>query len=292
MAVVAVLETARGTGVSGKFGESFTFTRKWIIRCDTPTTSRVKITQAPGVRFGDPYPDFTSHKAMEFDCAEESGDGMMWSITVRYYIPPVEKRPNDSTGLPDDCWAASGSTTTIPLFKDKDDNLLVNSAGDPIEGAEREATDFSLTLTKAYTDLSWSAIAVAQSNTVNSSTWNTWPARTWKVAFRSANKKELTVSGSDSDTKPYWEVTWEFSYRPETWNFMPWDVGFNQLVASDGTPSTTGTSRAAVLGADKKPVKSPVALSEGIAKPAGSAPDALSFRLYKETNFSVFGTPG
>jgi hypothetical protein len=291
MSIVAVLETARGTGVSGKYGESFTFTRKWIIRVDSPTTSRVKITQAPGVRFGDGYPDFPSHKAMEFDCTEESGDGMMWGITVRYYIPPAENKPDPVTGLPTDCWAASGATTTIPLFKDKDGLLILNSAKDPLEGAEREASDFSLTLTKAYTNLTWSSIAVAQSNTVNSSSWNSSAARTWKVAFRSANKKELTVSGSETDTKPYWEVVWEFSYRPDTWDFKPWDVGFNQLVTSDGTPSASGTKRAAVLGADKKAVRSPVALSSGVAKPAGQAPDALEFKLYQETDFSVFGTP-
>jgi hypothetical protein len=261
------------------------------VRVDSPTTSRVLISQAPGVRFGDGYPDFPSHKAMEFDLTEESGDGMVWGITVRYYIPPVENTPSPDTGLPKDCWAATGATTTIPLYKDKDGALIVNSAKDPIEGAEREASDFSLTLTKAYTDLTWSSIAVAQSNTVNSSSWNSSASRTWKVAFRSANKKELTVSGSTDQTKPYWEVTWEFNYRAESWDFKPWDVGFNQLVTSDGTPSASGTGRAAILGADKKPVKSPVALSSGVAKSAGSAPDALTFRLYQETDFSVFGTP-
>jgi hypothetical protein len=291
MSIVAVLETARGTGVSGKFGESFTFTRKFIVRVDSPLTSRVKISQAPGVRFGDGYPDFPSHKAMEFDCTEESGDGMVWAIVVRYFIPPVENKPDPSTGLPADCWAATGATTTIPLYKDKDGALIVNSAKDPLEGAEREASDFSLTLTKAYTDLAWSSVAVNQSNTVNSSTWNQSAARTWKVAFRSASKKELTVSGSETDTKPYWEVTWEFNYRPETWDFKPWDVGFNQLVDSSGNPSQSGTQRAAILGADKKPVKSPVALAYGIAQTPGTQPNALTFHLYKETDFSVFGTP-
>jgi hypothetical protein len=291
MSIVAVLETARGTGISGKFGESFTFTRKWIVRVDSPTTSRVQITQAPGVQFGDGYPDFPSHKAMEFDCTEESGDGMMWGIVVRYYLPPVESAPDPATGLPKDCWSATGATTTIPLFKDKDGDLILNSAMDPLEGAEREASDFSLTLTKAYTNLAWSSIAVAQSNTVNSNSWNSSPARTWKVAFRSANKKEMTVSGSGSDTKVFWDVVWEFAYRPDTWDYKPWDVGFNQLVFSDGTPATNGNYRAAILGADKKPVKSPVALSSGVAKGAGQPPDALEFRLYKETDFTVFGTP-
>jgi hypothetical protein len=291
MSVVSCLEIARGTGVSGKYGETFTFTRKWIIRVDSPTTSRVKISQAASVLFGDGYPDFTSHKAMEFDLTEESGDGMIWGLVVRYYIPPVENTPDPSTGIPKDCWSGAGSSTSIPVFKDKDGVLVVNSAGDPLEGAERESSEFSLTLTKCYSDLSWSPIAKSRSNTVNASSWNGSAARTWKASFRSANKKEATVSGSSSDTKPYWEVTWEFHYREETWDYKPWDVGFNQLVDSSGSPATGGTSRAAILGADKKPVKAPVALSNGVAKAAGQKPDALAFRLYQETDFSVFGNP-
>lgn len=291
MAVVACLETARGTGVSGKFGESFTFTRKWIVRVDSPFTSRTLIARAPGVVFGAGHPDFASHRAMEFDCTEESGDGMMWSITVRYYIPPVENTPSSSTGLPTDNWSGSGSTITIPVFEDKDGLKIVNSAKDPLEGAERESSEVTLNLTKCYSDMAWSSVARSQTNTVNSSTWNGSPARTWKVAFKSASKKEATSSSADT-TQPYWETTWEFAYRQETWDFKPWDVGFNQLVNSSGTPTSSGTQRAAILGADKKPVKAPVALASGVAKAAGSAPDALTFKLYKETDFSVFGTPG
>jgi hypothetical protein len=291
MAVIATVELARGTGVTGKYGESYVFTRKWIVRVDSPSTPMDKILRGPGVKFNDPHPELASHKLMEFDLAEESGDGMAWSVTVRYYIPPAELTPDDGTGLPKDCWSASAATTTIPLYKDKDGKLIVNSANDPIEGAEREASDFSIVLTKAYVDLTWSTQAAQFSNTVNSSTWNGSAPRTVKCAFRSANKKSLSVSSDGAEAKPFWEVVWEFQYRAETWDFKPWDVGFNQLVSSDGTPTAGGSYRAAILGADKKPVKSPVALSNGIAKTAGSPPAALTFKLYPENNFSVFGTP-
>jgi hypothetical protein len=46
-----------------------------------------------------------------------------------------------------------------------------------------------------------------------------------------------------------------------------------------------------VLGDDKKPVRQPVALNSGVAKAAGQKPDVLNFRAYKETAFTVFGTP-
>ena len=291
MAVVACLETARGTGVSGKFGESFTFTRRWIVRVDSPFTPRTLISRAPGIVFGAGHPDFASHKAMEFDCTEESGDGMIWSVVVRYYIPPFFNTPSPTTGLPVDSWSGSGATITIPVFKDKDGDMIVNSADDPLEGAERESSEFALNLIKCYPDLSWSPIAESQSNTVNDSEWNGSDPRTWKVAFKSATKKEA-ASSSASTTRPYWETTWEFCYREETWDYKPWDVGFNQRVFSDGTPATNGDYRMAILGADRKPVKAPVALSNGVAKQAGQPPDVLTFRLYNETDFSVFGIPG
>ena len=292
MAVVAYNEVIGGTGVSGKFGESFQFTRKWRIRVDSPTTSQVAISRAPGVVFGQPHPDFGNHLAMEFELADEDGVGMFWMLTVKYYIPPKSNTPDTNTGIPQPDWRATGSTTNVPAFADKDGTKITNSAGDPLEGLEIEASDFGLTLTKCYTDLTWSALAVAKSNAVNSSAWNGSAARTWKCEFRGATKKELTVSAtSGTATIPYWETNWEFRYRADTWDLKPWDVGFNQLVGSDGSPSTSGTKRAAILGADKKAVKSPVALSGGVAKAAGQKPDALTFRCYPEESFTPFGTP-
>lgn len=290
MAVVACSEIPRGTGVSGKYGESFTYTRKWIIRVDSPSTSRRTIARAAGIVFGAAHPDDPAHLAMEFDCTEASGDGMLWELAVKYYIPPFENRPSVDTGLPRDCWSGSGSGTTIPAWRDKDGGHILNSAGDPLEGGEKESTEFVLTLVKCYDSLAWSPIAETRSNTVNASSWNSSPARTWKAAYKGSQKKEMAVPGSDA-TRVYWEVTWEFHYRKDTWDWKPWDVGFNQRVDSTGAPTGAGTGRAAILGADKKPVKQPVALSGGVALPPGSQPSALTFRLYDETDFSVFGTP-
>ncbi|NBX97328.1 hypothetical protein EBQ81_00485 [bacterium] len=192
--------------------------------------------------------------------------------------------------MPKDVWSAAGSAATIAVFKDKDGGEILNSAGDPLEGAERESTEFVLTLTKCYANMAWSGIAKSHTNAVNNAEWNGSEARTWKASFRSAQKKEMTSSASDA-TKIFWEVTWEFHYREEKWDFKPWDVGFNQRVGSDGTPSASGSGRAAILGTDKKPVRSPVALGGGVALPAGSAPEALTFKLYREADFSVFGNP-
>jgi hypothetical protein len=292
MAVVSAVEVIAGTGLSGKYGETFVFSRKWKIRVDDPKTQKVLISRFVGVKFGDGHPEFADHKAMEFELSDDDGVGMWWLLTVKYYIPPKENTPDTLTGMPKDDWRATGSTTSIPVFLDKNKDAIVNSAGDPIEDLEREASDFGLSLTRFYADTAWSSLAQTHSNSVNNATWNGSAARTWKVAFRGATKKEMTVSGSSNATKPYWETNWEFVYRAETWDLSPWNTGFNQRVDSTGSPNAAGTARAAILGADKKPVKSPVALTAGgVAKPAGEKPDSITFRVYPEVSFSVFGTP-
>jgi len=299
MAVVSSHRVTIGTGLTGKFGESFVFTEKWKIRVDSPATSKVLISRAPGVKFGDGHWDFSDHKAMEFSLDEASGDGMAWVLSVTFYIPPKQNTPDPTTGIPKDYWAASGGTATIPAWRDNAGVVIANSAGDPLEGLEVESSDYGLTLTRCYTSWSgWATQAAALSNYVNNATWpnggSGGAARTWRAIFKGATPKELAVTAAtgDNTTQKYWEATWEFLYRADTWDLKPWDVGFNQLVNSSGAPTAGGTLRAAVLGADKKPVKQPVALSSGIAKTAGSKPDALTFQVYKTADFSPFGTPG
>lgn len=299
MAVVGWRETAKGKKVSGKYGESNTYSRAFLIRVDHPATSEVAICRAPGIVYGAAHPAQPACKAMEFSLDMADDVGLWWTLSVTYYAPPPEAVP-DENGIPEDSWAASGGTSTGPAFQDRDGETIVNSAGDPLEGLERENDDISWTLTKCYTGLGWNSTRLASSNTVNSSSWNGGAAGTWKVNFRSAQKKTIARTetggsgqapedgtnapdqGSES-TLTYWETVWEFRYRAAGWALKPWNVGFNELVSG---------SRQAIVGADGKAVKQPVALtSGGAAKPAGQAPDALAFDVYESSNFSVFGEP-
>lgn len=299
MAVVGWRETAKGSGVSGKFGESNTYKRCFLIRVDHPATSKVAICRAPGVVYGSPHPDQADCKAMDFDLAMSDDVGLWWTLSVSYYMPPPGEVPTEA-GIPEDSWAASGGTSTAPAFEDIDGYAIVNSAGDPLEGLERENDDISWTLTKCYYDLSWNSLRLSQSNTVNASAWNSGAAGTWKVNFRGAQKKAVTKTtasgtgaapsdGSNAandgteDKLEYWETTWEFRYRSGGWELKPWDVGFNELVSGQ---------RQAIVGADGKAVKQPAALnSNGTAKTPGSAPDVLAFEVYGSSNFNVFGNP-
>lgn len=299
MAVVGWRETAKGKKVSGRYGESNTYTRSFLVRVDHPATSEVAICRAPGIVYGDSHPAQTDCKAMEFDLSMSDDVGLWWTLSVNYYVPPWEARPGEN-GIPLDAWAASGGTSTGPAFEDIDGASIVNTANDPLEGLERENDDISWTLTKCFSDLSWNTIRQDQSNTTNAATWNgSLPGR-WKVNFRGAQKKtiakaEAGPSGqtpADGTNAPfsgneftvtYWETTWEFRYRKDGWLLRPWNVGFNELVSGE---------RQAIVGADGKAVKQPVALAaNGTAKEAGQKPDALAFDVYDSSNFSVFGEP-
>jgi len=311
MAVVGWRELAKGSGVSGKFGESNTYTRVFVVRVDNPATSKTQIASAPGVVYGSAHPDQSNCKAMEFECSHGDDVGMWWTLTVRYYIPPADKIPEES-GLPKDCWAAQGGTSTSPAYQDINGDSIVNSAGDPLEGIERENDDISWTLTKAYLDLYWNTLRLQASNTLNNAMWNGQPAGTWKVNFRSAQKKDVTQKTTSGGGDPlgdgtyspatatetkltYWEVHWEFRYRRDGWASKPWDVGFNQLCDSSGNPSSSGTERRAILGKDGKAPKQPVALDNGVAQTPGTPPSVANggdgFDIYPSSSFYLFGEP-
>jgi hypothetical protein len=297
MAVIGYRQIIDGDGVSGSYGESHVYKRAWMIQVDDPTTSRQLIAQAPGVGYGTAHPDQADCKAMSFDCSPADRSGLWWTLSVSYKRPDPAQTPDPATGFPKPVWSASGSNSTHPAYKDKDGATICNSAGDPLEGLEKEENDYSITLTKSYADVSWWTDAQSKSNTVNSDTWGGSAARTWKCSFRGAQKKTLTftLSGTTANID-YWEVSWEFTYRADTWAIKPWDIGYQQLCTSDGTPSSSGTLRRPVLGQDGKAVKQPVALASGVAKAAGQKPDVINSgagaKIYSETAFtSYFGTP-
>lgn len=295
MAVVGYAEIAQGTSVSGKYGESLRLNRKFLVRVDNPNTSKALISAAPGVAWGDAHPDVATCKAMEFELSPHDDVAMFWVHTVTYYVPPALRNPG-ANGIPDDAWEATGGTSTVPAFVDKDGDTIVNSADDPMEGLEREESEFSWSLTKFYTDDTWAQDARDYSNAVNSAAWAGGDPRTWKCEFKSAVRRTITPVDPALAEIDVVETKWEFRYDHTTWNLKPWDVGFMQKVDGSGNPSTTGTERATILGNDGKAVKQPVALEDGVAKDAGLKPDVINggdgVEVYETMDFvAKFGEP-
>lgn len=294
MAWVSYQRILDGTTLSGKFGESLQAQLRWRIRVDSPNTPQADmlagVSTSSGVTWGAAHPDFPALKAMEFDLQPESKEGMVWILTVKYYVPTPAKIPQAS-GIPKDVWEFSGGTTTVPLFVDKDGVTITNAAGDPLEGLERERHEFGWTLRKNYaTEAAFTAAAATYPGKVNDGTWAGGPAKTWKCYLRGSKKVSVSkLDGTDDgDTLDYVEAIWEFKYEPLTWKCMPWDVGFMELVSG---------SRKTILGSDGKPVKQPVALnSNGTKKADGSKPSVINngngVEIYQTANFTTgFGSP-
>jgi hypothetical protein len=283
-----------GCSVSGKFGESLQVSERWQIRVDDPQTSKVDIlngvSTTAGVTWGSSHFEFPALKAMEFDLAPEGRDGMRWLLTVRYYVPPATKRPQEN-GIPEDVWERNGGTTTVPAFTDSAGDTITNAAGDPLEGLEKEREETSWSFVKYYEDeASLESDISAYAGKINSAEWAGGDEKTWKCYFKGAKKQSISKLDGDDDagTLEYIESRWEFRYDPETWKLMPWDVGFMELVSGE---------RKTIVGQDGKPVKQPVALNaDGTKKSPGTAPSVINdgdgADVYLTADFGAgFGEP-
>lgn len=284
-----------GSSVSGKLGESLQVAERWQIRVDSPATSKADIiagvTATAGITWGTPHFEFPALQAMEFDLAPEGKDGMRWILTVRYYVPPAGKRLTEN-GIPEDVWEQTGGSTTIPAFTDSSGDTITNSAGDPLEGLEKEREEIGWSLTKYYEDdATLEADISAYAGRVNSDTWASYGPKRWKCYYKGAKRQEVSKLDGDDDagTLEFIESRWEFRLEVDTWKAMPWDIGFMELNGSG--------EKIAITTDDGKVVKQPVALnSDGSAKTPGEPPDVINagegVDLYLTADWSTaFGEP-
>jgi|LakMenEpi03Aug12_release.lakeMendotaPanAssembly.Ray.scaffolds.fasta_scaffold139732_4 hypothetical protein len=283
------------TGISGKYGESLRVPEKWQIRVDSPDTGKAEIlggvSATIGITWGTPHWEFPALLAQEFDLQPETEDGMRWTLTVQYYVPPPGKEITEN-GIPKDVWERNGGTTSVPAFTDVDGETITNAAGDPLEGLEKEREETSWSLTKYYEDeASLDEDIDAAAGKVNSAEWAGQDAKTWKCYFKGAKKQSISKLDGDDDggMLDFIESRWEFRFDPETWKTMPWDVGFMELSGSGEKKVITGT--------DGKAVKQPVALnSDGTKKAPGEKPVVINAGdgadLYETADFDeIFGPP-
>ena len=294
MAIVYTRELPRERGQSGKHGETYTYTRAFLVRTDSPTEPLPNITNATGLAWLDDHPDDASVGALEFDTTPADDSSLLYYVKVKYGARPVNATPDTPppnvpgtiSGLMKfPVWSGSSGVTTTPCLEDKDGEKICNSAGCPLEGQEMEMADAKLTLTNyAATHTAWMTMAATYTNTCNSATWNGGAVDTWKCQGCAA---KLTTENVNAITYVFWELTWEFIYRPLNWHLKPWDIGFTERCGTDGVPSASGTAWKTIKGVDGKVSPRPVALAGGVAKGAGQKPDPLDFIIYKQQNFTT-----
>lgn len=295
MAVLWAREIAKERTLSGKYQDNYAYTRGFLVRTDSQAEPLSDISNAPGVAYMDEHPDDSSVVMLEFDVKPAEESGLLYVVSFKYGPAPFdssegggEEDPQYVAGLMKQAvWTASSSVTTGPVDKDINGNAIVNSAGDPLEDVTSELAEFKLQVTLyALNHATWMQYAREYTNAINDATWNGGAAGEWKCQGCSARLNAETHLGAAINV---WELTWDFAYREGGWDPLLLDIGFNQRVDNDGTPSAAGTKRASAKGADSKGSKQPIGLSNGVFVPAGTPPDLLTFELYKRKSFSIFG---
>lgn len=269
-----------------------TYTSVWLVRLGGAADWKT-ITDAVPAFIGQVFPEadgtFVVCKNIDVKAADDAG--LLWEVSAKY--EPLEPSEGSDPGggeggtqFPVPVWSASGSSSTVPVFVDRDNQMIVNSAGDPLEGLEKEKSEFALTLTKPYpTHDAFLSVARTYTDTCNLGAWNGGAEHTWLCRFRNASLESR-------DGLIFWTTQWEFAYREDTWALKPWDIGFHELSGGDGTTGSPATGpRKAIVGGDGKPVKQPVALSNGKAKEAGLPPDVIrdgaGAKVYADLDFNA-----
>ena len=304
MAVVSCVEIPRERSQSGKFGETYKYTRGWMVRVDDINTPLPSITNAHGVSFLDEHPDDASCKAMEFQTKPEGNSLLHYTVSVTYYAPPQAadgdggKPPELLPGIPS-VWTATSSVGSYPVKADVDGKTIKNSAGTPFDKMEADRACFKLSLKRPFGDYSWQPLAMMYTNAVNSDTWMGQPARCWKCQGFSAAPETSNEAGI---TRSYWMVSIEFEYRaPEKdpkgtthpgWDLTVIDRGYRCRVDKNGIPDPSQSNKIdTIRDAKGQPVKEPVGLDgSGNATTPPANPATLVFQIYRALPFtSVFG---
>jgi len=292
MSIEWVRETNRDAEYSGDDDGEFTATRSWLVKTTSPSVDAAAVKSAPGVDIGSIYPGDSDLKASRFRARSADSSGVLWTVTWEYKPAPDEggEEPDVIGGIPGKpaIWSGSSSVTTIPIYKDRFDQVIVNSAGDPLEDITAEAAEDRLTLTQYYqSHTEWLSLSKNLTNSINQFPWNGGGIGEWKCQGCS---KKLNIEKTEQGTLVYWEVTWDFAYRKGGWNPQVLDIGFAQLADEEGTPTGSGTNRIQIRGQDGRGVRQPVALANGVAKPAGQPPDVIVVDYYIPQNFGgTFG---
>jgi hypothetical protein len=275
MAVVDSRELFRGRGGSQKYGEVPSYKREFLVRVDSMNTSETLIAQAPGIAMLDAHPDVAEALLNDVSVTQDGDSPFHYRVSLSYGV--LEDADENPLDRPDQ-FNYTGAITSGPAFihyGDGNDSpaVIVNSAGDPLEGLEKELAEWRVSISgnRAVFDKS---LASDYLNTINSDTYSGLSAGTVKCQGISGSRKIELVSGSKL---VYWEVNVELAHRGENWRLKTWDVGFNEIV---------GGERKKILDAAKKEVSQPVALSGGVQKSAGQPPDMLTFKIYKEKWFT------
>lgn len=280
MAVVSTREMFRGRSRSAAFGDVPTYTRIWLVTVDDPNNAYQEISEAPGVEWLAPHPENENAFLTDSSIAQEGDSPFHYRVTFTYKgLKPDDANPVPTARPPQ--FSFSGSLASAPCFwyyptagDNSTKRIIINSAGDPIGGLDRDEGEFTVTIS-ANTEPPFPYVkAQNYVGAINSDSWSGGAPGTWKCMSITGNRKIEEVNGSQYI---YYEVSTTLAYRGTGWGLQTWDVGFNEIVAGQRKKIMAGS----------EPVSEPAALDGfGRAKAPGQPPNMLTFRIYPSLPFS------
>ena len=273
---------------SFRFGESRDLTRRFVVTHDgTPPTGN-ELVASLGIDLGSTHSEYTTNYCIAVDYREGYEDSQYHGEFVAKYgtadpddlVTPTLRQPK---------WTFDTQGTTVPAFYYYDTpgngstKPLTNSAFDFFEGVQTDEAQCSVTIRQNLATFP-KGLAIALTNTINSSSWLTGATHCWKCQ---GIKSELVVENWGNALVKYWDVTTTLLYRQSGWNLLLPDVGFNFI--------SGGQKRRAMVfdfeNAEWVASPGPVGLN-GSGAQTGGAPAILTRRVHREVDFNTyFGSP-
>ncbi|WP_422923752.1 hypothetical protein [Singulisphaera sp. PoT] len=259
-----------------------TYKRTFKVETDDPYVGGKTVRESLPLAIGMPY-QFGAEVDMgawvtNISATCDMDDGKQWTCVVDYGPYDANQQPQDPTQwVPNISWGNAAFQKIIE--KDKDDNEVKNSAGVPFNPAlqaDDSRSVLSITWNMKHFEDTWSD---TYKDKINQSTF-------WGRAPKTVKCTPINgVRKYNPDYGWYWEVSFEFHVKEETWVFKPLDAGMYKI-KDDGTDIEAITKNGV-------PITEPVPLDgSGKPMPKDGTPTYLEIEYYKEIDFGVFGLDG
>lgn len=269
------------------------YTRTYLFRTDSPTRpTSAEIAALIGIVIGSPIdgdPKAICHKA-------KIGPGpVMTKPPFLAYLATYEwstAAPKPETVSSDPTtrrtiWSISPTIQSRYIVKDRNGQLIVNTAGDPYDGGVPVDVRLGTVTANRIKDADGydKESVLANSGKINSETYLGAEPGTLQV--------DITASEKYEGAYHFWEETYTFSYDKEGWQPRPVNAGFfhlgdgvkNRITNKDEDPDTSVDP----TGLTQEP--SPLD-ADGEIIPRENRPDDCIFvevDYYEEMNFETFG---
>lgn len=287
--IVSCKEIFRGRSRQADLSGVPTYVRIFLVQVDSVNPNLRIVAAAPGIAWRDQHPDDVNSYLVESNTQQESDSPFFYRLTYTYkYLDesdliPWERAPQ---------YTFNGSLASAPAFwhypidnNNTTTEIIVNTAGDPLQGLDRDEGEFTVTIQKNVPPPFNYEMAQKYVGAINSDTWSNGLPKTWKCQSITSARKHEVVPAVTPDSPPqkvyYWDTTVTLAFKGTGWDLLTWDVGFNEIVGGKRVKIYAGSD----------PVSEPVALNNGQAKPAGQPPNELRFRIYPSLPFTGMFPP-